>query len=217
MPVYRRFYDKKTKKYSYRPVKNIWWKRSYNKSYRMAKKALSLINVEFKKVDATGNVNVTSGSGQLILLNGLTKGDDYDNRDGRRIRMKSVELSLISLINASATDTVVKWFIVLDKQPNVSAPVLGDIFDSGLHAIRNLDNRSRFLILKKGVHNLNSNYPEKSTKCYRRLDIRTTYDASNVGDITDITTNSLYLVLASDEATNTPNVKYYSRIRFIDN
>lgn len=183
----------------------------------------NLINVEFKYAQANSSSTPSTAAATLLLLNGLTKGDDSTDREGRQIRMKSVQYNVRSLINGAATATLVRVMLVLDTQPNAAAPTIANILETtgGLYvdAFRNLSNRKRFIILKDDKQVLDSDDQYNNIDCYKQFNpgFKTVYNSGNAGTIADITTNALYLVAISDEATNTPSVNMYYRIRFIDN
>ncbi len=81
----------------------------------------------------------------------------------------------------------------------------------------NINNASRFRVLYDKVHTLNSaSNAEINRLVYRKLNMKTRYDA-NVGDITDLTQDSLSLVVIGDQVTNDPSIIFNYRSRFIDN
>lgn len=179
----------------------------------------NLINVEFKAVDTAGTTNA-SDTGTRLLLNGVATGDDYNDRDGRQLRFKSLQSSLTITKNASATNTQFRALWVIDKQPNQVALTVADVLDISVapphDAFRNLDERKRFVILRDVTRTLTADRPEANVRLYRRMDMKTVYDGPTNG-VADITTNSLYLILLSDETTQQPAVQYNNRLRFIDN
>ncbi len=177
-----------------------------------------LINTEFKSldVDIDGTVSVTPS---ISLINASVAGDDFDTRDGRVIRIKSVQVSLTLFIHASAVNTWLRCMLVIDKQPNEILLVIGDLIDTTVsHSMRNLNGRKRFVILKDELLVIGSNQNAPvHWEYYSKMDMKTVYDDSNVGSIVDITSNALYLVLFSSEATNVPSVGRHTRVRYIDN
>ncbi len=191
-----------------------------NKVWKDVKYLKSLINTEFKTNDISqGGVNIPS-TGTVNTMNGLAQGDDIDDRSGRVVRWKSVQVSgVINLAASTATQSTVRMLLVIDKQPTGVLPTVVQILDlANMTAFRNLDNRKRFVILKDFRVTVNTDHPEKVFKFYKKLDMKTIYDASNAGDITDISSNSLHFVFLGDEATNVPTFPSLTfRSRFIDN
>lgn len=188
--------------------------------YKDVKMLKNLINVEFKKHDVYNSVNVNN-TGSFVLLNGLSNGDDYNDRDGRQVRFKSIQVQTRTLLNPSSTNTVFRMILFIDKQANAGSPAVTELLDvataARTDAFRNLDYRKRYVILKDKRFTVNSDYPEKIVDFYKRLDMKTIFDDSSTGTINDISSNSLYLYFVSDEVTNTPAILYNSRLRFIDN
>jgi len=198
--------------------------KSYSRGVRQlasdVSKLYGMVNVEYKVKDLVATAT-PSTSGSLTLLNGLTKGDDYNNRDGRQVRWKSIQMYLRSTIHASATNTSIRAIIFIDKQASETAPTVASLLDittaSGVDAFRNLSNRKRFVILADKRVTLNTDFPEKTTRYYKKIDMKQIFDDSDAGTVSDVTTNSLYVLFISDEATNVPNVIHNFRLRFIDN
>ncbi len=178
-----------------------------------------LINTEFKTVDVSNTTAVTD-SGLVLLLNATIAGDDFNNRDGRQIRFKSIQYAVNVIQDPTAVSTITRIMIVLDKQPNAILMVLTDLLTSAANNLdfRNLDNRKRFVILSdKIVTQSDTANTVDRVQLYKQLDFHTVYDDSNAGNITDIETNALYMVIISSEATNAPTCQIETRARFIDN
>ncbi len=177
-----------------------------------------LVNTEFKVLDTPLNGAVTSTM-IVQLLNGMIIGDDFDERDGRMIRIKSVLIKFKWFQNQSAVDTAFRVMVIIDKQPNgVLLTVAEILLSSSMHGMKNLDNRKRLVILMDKVFTMSITGKQNGFyKWYKKLDMKTVYDASVAGDITDISTNALYICFMSDEPTNAPTIHRTMRIRFIDN
>lgn len=223
MPYARRRYPRRRPRYTPRrrpvrraPTRAAIYGSAARQLYRDVSKLKGLINVEFKYVDNASTINPGT-TGTFVLLNGLATGDTASTRDGRQVRFKSIQHKMILNLNASASATTVRCIFLIDTQPNEAAPAAADVLQSvGLVAPRNLDYRKRFVILKDQNYRVNTDMPERTVSWYRNLDMKTVYDDG--GDtIASITTNSLYMLMLSDEAANTPTVTYYTRLRFIDN
>lgn len=191
-------------------------------AFNVASKVASVLNVEFKVKDIVQSVQPGQANGIIQLENGLTKGDDYNNRSGRSVKFVSWQSLLRCTIHPSATHTTVRCMLWIDKQANAVGPTnateLLDTTSAGLiDAFRNLSNRKRFVCLIDRRFTLSQDYPEKVLKLYRKLRMRTIYDDSDAGTIADIRTNALFWTFFSDEATNVPTITTNSRMRFVDN
>ncbi len=178
-----------------------------------------LINTEFKTNDVSSTVAVPE-TGLVLLLNATIAGDDFDNRDGRQVRWKSIQYAINILQHATATQTITRVMIVIDKQPNATLMTIGELLTSGANNLdfRNLDNRKRFVILSdRVVTQSDTNNLVNRLDFYQKMDMITIYDDSNAGTIADIESNALFLVAVSSEATNSPTLQIETRMRFIDN
>lgn len=157
----------------------------------------------------------------FILLNGMTRGDDNNQRIGREVLMRSVLLSYSIAVNTvSGLDVRVRVMIVYDRQTNTLAPVITDILNSSnVVSIRNLSNVRRFSILYDVVHVLNSYiepFGQLYRKYYRHLNHPVVYNSGNAGTVADIVTGSLYLVAFCSTAVDSPTISYAARIRYTD-
>lgn len=181
---------------------------------------------EWKVMDVSvlGAVSTTP---VLLLMNGIQNGTAYYNRVGTVISIRSVELR-INFISTAGTgvDQLQRYSLVLDRQPNGLAPLFTDIYGmiggaSGLSSMRNLQNRKRFKVLWDRTYNVNvntgSNYNKYLYLKFRRP-IKTTYNAGNSGNVSDISSNALYFVSIGTQAAGATAgaVQGYTRIRFVD-
>lgn len=109
---------------------------------------------ELKFVDTTNtNVNVTT-TWQLVLVNGVAQGTDFNQRVGRKSSIKSVLFNGNAfpppVISAnSAAGTYMRYVIIYDAQPNSGTlPAGTDIFvNNDPNTVMNLNNRDRFKVL----------------------------------------------------------------------
>lgn len=182
-----------------------------------------LINTEFKAKDTYVSPSVTT-SGSLTLLNGLAKGDTLSTRTGRSVLFKSLQISIQAVINGSATTSRCRAIVFIDKQVNATTPTIAELLDtstaSALMAMRNLNWRKRFVILKDKSFVLDSDqHPEIIINkfLYKKMGMHTIYDDSDAGTVADISSNALYIMLVSDEAVNAPGITVQARVRYLDN
>ncbi len=181
-------------------------------------KLKNMLNVEFKSKDVADTISIPSAM-TITLLNGLAKGDDLDNRDGRQVRFKSCWVKICFAMAASATNTFIRLMLIIDKQPNATTILPADILVAQtVESQKQLASRKRLVILVDRVIVLQAaNRTSQFVNIYKQIDMKTIYDASSNGDIEDITTNALYLILISNEAVNQPTAGRYIRTRFVDN
>lgn len=189
-------------------------------AYSMAKKALFFLNPEIKNQDLSATITPDNSAGSFVLLNGISQGDTRSTREGSSIKMISLNMNIKLTINGSASNTVVRIQIVQDKQPNGAIFTIANYFQDTTNlatSFQNMDYIKRFIRWHDQTVALNTDFPERLIKIRKKQIMHTTYNTGNAGTIADIATNSLYLLVTSDEATNTPTVIYWSRMRWIDN
>lgn len=192
------------------------------KALAMAKYVKNLINVEFKELDLKRTITAVTSS--VIITNPtlLAQGDTKSSRSGNSIRLKSIRWKAQFKINSSAVATYIRCMIVLDKQTNGATFAIADLLeDPTLHNVivspRDRDNKNRFSVLHDRVIQLNISGNQTSYfNVYKPLNHIINFDGVT-NAIGDVTSNCLYLVICSDEATNTPIITDFCRLTFIDN
>lgn len=176
----------------------------------------------------------------LLALNAVKQGDTEQDRDGRKITMKSIHVNGIILyapqINQTAADNIGEVFIALvqDTQTNGAQLNSEDVYtnpsaDPILAAcpFRNLQFTKRFKVLKtKTIRmpqptvafdgtNIEQGAQDVPFKFNVNLnDLQTTFSgtASLVSNIVD---NSLHLVAFANRTELAPAIAYNARLRFV--
>lgn len=183
---------------------------------------------ELKATDVTIANTSPSSTGSVVLLNGIAAGDDYTNRDGRKIMMKSILMRLCLKADTTQSSTVgevLRVIVVYDRQCNGVALTGANVLQSAVwNAPVNLDNRERFKILYDNTltvpgwyvaaGNLTGGSPTiRNIKVFKKLNLDVTYSgtANTVGSIA---TGSLYLLTFSQY--NKAWMDYYIRVRFTE-
>jgi len=185
-------------------------------------KQLKLQEGEWKYIDTIQLATASVAAGSLTLLNGCTQGDGPSNREGTQIHIKSIQVRLRTEFNAAdASAGPVRFVLIQDKQPNGAAPTVANIYytttANAIDSLRNLDNRKRFKILADRTYVMSQNgTPGYSDDIFFKKPITVQYNSGNAGVVSDISTNSLYILVASDQAVNGPFVAFYARVRFTD-
>lgn len=211
---------RKRRYYPRRKKRNTRWqnyKAGLGQLWKDVKWLKSVVNVEKKYVDASGNPTIST-TATFVLLNGLAEGSDSTERTGDSVKFISQLLRLKASIHASATATTLRVFVIKDRQPNGAVFSLAELLSASTNIISPISMiwSKRFLVMTDKFIKLNQDFPEKTFKVFRKLRFHTRY-GTNTSGVASISTNTYYLVLWSDEATNTPTVEYYNRLRFIDN
>jgi len=179
-----------------------------------------------KKVVDIGNGNFGINSvGTITAINLIQTGSSYYQRVGRKINMTSVEIRG-SIFSAGATPTAetARLMILYDKQPNGAFPAIGDILldqpagTTNLQASINIANKSRFVFIRDQFFTIDPGVgQEYILKLYAKGRWETEY-GSNAGNIGDIKTGALYMLLFYTRyGTAVPALSlFHSRIRYFD-
>ncbi len=217
-------YRRKYKKKSYRPGYVACGKMVLGdaaKALKMASYLKSIVNVEFKNHD-TNVQEVISTTASITQLTNIAQGDTTVTRDGSSCKIVSLMLNYFITMHASAIESIMRVIVVHDRQTNQAIYAAADLLhdtsiNDALNSPKNLDNDRRFSILYDRCHSLSSaGTTIKNFKFYRKLALRIRYDNAAAA-ITSLTQNSLSIFLISNEATNTPSINFFLRLRFVDN
>lgn len=174
---------------------------------------------ELKSIDIAGTSYECSTTGSITLINGVATGDDYTNRDGRKITMKSIFVRGHFNVGATPTGGAVRWMVVYDKQPNGAAPVITDIIaGANLAGNQNLNNRARFVVLRDVTDRVEATARiAVPTQWFKRCALDVTFSGTTNG-IASISTGALWFVTVGTVATGatSPIVNVSTRVRFWD-
>lgn len=190
--------------------------------YKDVSKLKSMINVEYKYHDFSFTDNSVTTTPVTTTVNLVNEGDTDQTHDGAMFRMKSIQLEGSVQLGSASPPHIARMVLVLDTDSSAvsSAPTYNDVYDNTgtiTNRLRNLDNRSRFIILKEWNWFLQPNGREGTRfSWYRQLDLKTQI----VGSATqaNLKKNGLYLMYVSDSsAANNIVLDVTSRIRYIDN
>ena len=173
--------------------------------------------VEFKAVDTTVNIACDT-TGAVHLLNGIARGDDINQRIGRRVVMRSIEMRVESLVTATTgVDQNHRVLVVFDRQTNAVALTAADVLTAvDINSPRNLTNRSRFKIIYDNLHHLNASGESGSHKVidwYKRLWFPVTFNSGDDGTVADIQTGSMYLVVVGNRSAGADAGAVGGRVR----
>lgn len=191
-----------------------------------AVRGLQLGQGEFKSVDVTASLDSNTAT-SVALLNGIARGDEINERNGREVIMKSVQLNLQIFATAvTGVGSVCRVLLVYDRQTNAAALTAALVLQAATTlAGRSLENRRRFKIMMDRTYAVPSRIaatvsgPEFIVdKFYRRLRHPITFNAGDAGTVADITTGSLYLICIGTEAAGATDgaINLFSRVRYQD-
>lgn len=155
---------------------------------------------EFKSVDVNADMACDTTS-SVQLLNGIARGDEINERNGREITIMSIQLNaLFKATAATGTDQQQRLLIVYDRQTNAAACTFAQVVSTaGVLTPRNLENRRRFKILFDRTFVISQTVAAEPgnqmiCKFYRRLRLPVTFNSGDAGTVADITTGSLYAI-----------------------
>lgn len=164
--------------------------------------------------------SATSAAPKILHLNARSQGTDETNRIGDLCRMKELVLNMAvqgEAGTAALTSSLVRVMIVQEKTALGSAVSLAQLFNSATpnpYDTRNVTTRddSRYIVhydelfhlgpatcMAVGGIQYSNAIPASKIICINKtLNFVTDYSRNNNGDITDIDTNSLYLIVITD-------------------
>ncbi len=189
---------------------------------KYSKRALSLLNVEFKNHDVTAVGTTINLSPIIIQLTNIAQGDTGETRDGSQVKLSAFLLKFDICGNVNSTNTLVRVMLVWDKQTNQAIYGSGDLLEDTTDVLiiqspYNLDNKWRFKVLYDKVFRLSSASNNAiSIKKYFKMSRKIRFDNSTSA-IADLTSGSLSLVFFGNQSTNKPVITYFNRVRYIDN
>jgi len=176
--------------------------------------------------DATSVTAVSSG-GQVLLLNAMAQGPDFDERIGNKIVMKSVEwrMRLSNIAAEGCYRTPVRLLFVYDRQANGAALTGAMVLDAfSTTSLKLVANRDRFLILRDELIDWNtfgagiagdSGVDEVQIQRKGFIPLKglpTTYNAAAAA-IGSVTTGSLYALIVGGTTSNM-NMVLNTRLRY---
>lgn len=181
------------------------------------------VNTERKFLDnnqwATATPITTAGAGgTFIYMNNVPNGNANNERIGNNLKLTSQHLKLSLLRNPGGSDSQkVRVLVLVDRQSNGIGFSLADYLDTpDIRSFNNLDNRYRYLTLFDRQFSLDIN--AKSNEIPLDLNFKKILKCSYSGPAAVIPeTNSLIVCLMTDSTSAGPNVRGFTRIRYIDN
>lgn len=222
--------SKRMKKYiskrSYNAPTNRWqlYGAAGRQLYKDVRTLKNLINVEFKNHDVEITQTDLDVTADIQALNYVNQGDGTESRDGSMFRMKSLELRFdIRATDSLTTPVACRVILFLDTDPDGSTPTLASLLDDTTNphiSPRNLDSRSRYVIIYDRLLPVNPNGNERIIrKIYKKLDYKVLCTGSTA-TAANMKKNALYSCFLSSQAsgaTYKPAYMMHSRIRYIDN
>ncbi len=203
--------------------KNISYGDMYKKVYTdimpIVNLARRMFNTENKYLDTVGSMSIST-TASLVLLNGMAQGNTASTRLGDTVKFNFIQTNITVTINAAATASVLRIFLVRDEQSNGSAFAYTSYAATNNNPVTltNFTQEQRFFTYVDELICVDSAGPQVlSFRTSKNLGFHTNYGFGNAGTVADISNNSLYFVMISSEATNNVTVSYAWRLLFVDN
>lgn len=178
----------------------------------------------------------------ISLMNGLALGTSATSRVGQNICMRSFHFKFTIRGSSYATaagvnpSVMTRVMVFLDMQPNGVTPAGSDVLEDttagiGIVSPIYMSNAMRFKVLFDRRYEVQNRFNSGSTQdfyttntihfdeVFQKMNHYVQYADSNNGDIQDIKTGALFLLLMSETATagQQPAITYYFRLRYTDN
>jgi hypothetical protein len=220
MPYRRRRFQRKRsrRKRFYKGPKNLY--RKVNAAYYMMRKMKSTYHPEFKLKDVSSSQDVDA-SGFVAHLTGISQGNDYANRIGRAVTIKSLYFRFTFKIYSNTTIAgfqQIRVYIVhalTDAIPTFSIIQDGSVGDA-FTCPRNVDYTKDYKVIYDKVINLQCDKTNviSFNKFFKRNSV-CKWTAGN-SSATAIDYGHYYLMAIGDLSSNLPTVDYMCRVRFVD-
>lgn len=186
---------------------------------------LALLNVESKYKDILfGGVSITDNLGIQSTLTSLSQGLTAITRTGQSVKFTHLSFNAFIFLGAVSAVTYVRVLVIADRDPNGAAFAVGDFYAAAAtgtdytSAHRNVGNLKRFSVMHDQAIGLaSSTLQVKRLDLEIPLDFHTLYNTGNVGNVTDIQSGGLFLIVQSNQTVNYPTLTATLRMSFVDN
>lgn len=206
--------------------------RSRTRQSRQSRQIQAFLNaVEKKYLDTVISYASVLNAGYVISLNIIGEGDDYNQRNGRRIFAQYIEYDLFFTYGSAASSATPQynaatWHLVYDRQPNGAAATYTDIFDTSTitlpaYSFKNIKgNQDRFRILKSWAGTVGYQGNTDTSQRVRgflplsNLPNRGAHITYGSGGVVLPTTGAVYLCYCTDNSTLNV-ISFYGGVRFV--
>lgn len=214
-----------------RPVPRIstrgYGRYKYGRNYPYGRTRQALRSKETGFVDLAHAGYAADTTGSVTLIATVAQGVSVNQRIGKKMRWKSMQIRGTVQANAASTVSGAAWMIIYDKKPQAALPAVVDILNTAnCNSFLNDANSGRFTVLKRMDYSLSGNTttPATGNECedvneFLNLKSRKfAGTATTTGAIGAIETGALYLVTVGDTAVGTgaATVALGFRTRFRD-
>lgn len=194
--------------------------KDYAKSAFMGVRKLArFVNSEIKVKDTNITGSITS-SGSVNKLCVISQGDGVSNREGNSVHPLNLSYRIFLIPNATPTQTAFRVIVFKGKGERGSSYTPIEILEStSMTSFKSISNRydSRILYDKTYLLGNPSAGPVVSYDCgVLRIGGHISFDSTDATGAT-IDDGGLYVLLLSNQATNTPTISCNFRLTYTDN
>jgi len=172
--------------------------------------------LEMKSLETAVNNSPQTSTATITNLSQIAQGDTETERTGMKVTAKSIQFNGLIYWHVSATRSVFRVIIFVDKNDDGSDPVSTSLLTaSNVYSLRNnaLSSLNRFKILMDRTVVLDSNSQVAHIQFYKRLNEQMHYIGTSA---TSDGANHIWMLTISDEPTNAPVVNAYARLNYLD-
>lgn len=191
-----------------------------SKALAVAYAVKKLINVEYKSIN-TASPSDPNTTTVVTNLTAIAQGDDFGQRQGRKIRAKYLSYRGQVFQHPTATNSGLRLMIIRDNNGSTTQPTVFDLFNSQAAYFNNLNkigdpqSNSRFSILyDKYIVFSDVGVTSAHFNMSMSLDHHVFFTGTAA---TDEGKGAIYLLTASTEATNDPVLESDAQFKWIDN
>lgn len=175
------------------------------------------INPEVKMATSTVSTTITE-AGAVGSIVDIAEGDDYNQRTGRQILMKSLEFRNIIYCNALGVRQSVRFMLIADKGYTGIAPVIADVLESApyVYSLRasSPQNLNRFTVLFDKLVDVDITADQiQHYRKLKRFNRKMVFDGTLS---TSPNSGAIFALYVSDVTANPPTLNSMMRIRFTD-
>lgn len=201
-----------------RVPKDITWGQFATKAWSGVQQIRKLINVEEHRHDTPVGTTINN-VGSVTHLTAIAAGDDQFNRTGSSILSKGIHARIVLLKAAAATQTVVRCFLVRDKQQvSDTSPTIAQLLNTAdVVAHVTPDFTERFTVLRDYTTVFDSLGVGTLKNIEFKVDLSSKHVRYNGTASSDIQQGGLYWVMISNESVNLPTISAVFRFTFYDN
>lgn len=186
------------------------------KALAIAKKVADMVNTEYKAQQVTIS-DTPNTTGSVTTLSLMSQGIAEHERVGDSVKLQRYSGRMSFTQHASATSTIVRMIIFQGKQERGNPYNIGEIIYNGsstsVISPKNYDQRFNTKIMFDKTYTLSK---QGTTVKMLDLNLPLNWHLEYEDNTTSIFNGGLYMVLISNEATNTPTVKGELRLTYTD-